>query len=161
MASRWVVDTNVPIVANGHAKQASPACRAVCVRRLCQIMEADVVVIDDARLVLKEYGNRLRSSGQPGVGDAFLKWVLTNQGNPARCEQIHLVTDPSGQVVVPPALTGFDPSDRKFAALALAHPAQPPVLNATDSDWVLARRESEEAGVKVEFLCPELMPGTP
>ena len=32
--------------------------------------------------------NKLDQKGQPGLGDAFLKWVLTNQANPGKVEKI-------------------------------------------------------------------------
>ena len=37
-------------------------------------------------LIISEYKNKLSQTGQPGIGDAFLKWVLTNQANPNRCQ---------------------------------------------------------------------------
>ena len=58
-----------------------------------------------------------------------------------------------------PALTGFDSSDRKFVAVAVASEIQPALLNATDTDWWEYRVELERHGVNVHFLCPELMNG--
>jgi hypothetical protein len=53
------------------------------------------------------------------------------------------------------ALRGFDVSDQKFVAVALASNEHPPILNAVDSDWwnygpALARHD-----VVVENLCPD------
>ena len=45
----------------------------------------------------------------------------------------------------------FDPSDRKFAALAKRENA--PVINATDSDWLNHRDVIERTGIRVKFLC--------
>ena len=82
------VDTNVGVAANDRdAKQASPGCVIECVRRLQRLMRDDAVAIDDQWLIIREYQGNLRSSGQPGVGDAFLKWVLSNQRNPGRCHR--------------------------------------------------------------------------
>ena len=47
----------------------------------------------------------------------------------------------------------FDPSDRKFLAVAVV--AKAVVLNATDSDWDEHAVLMEELGVKVSQLCPE------
>lgn len=101
----------------------------------------------------------MRSDGQPGEGDAFLKWVLTNQANPQRCEHVHINPTENGnnfaEFPEDPDLKAFDPSDRKFVAVALSHPDSPPILNAVDSDWWLFRDAFTRNGVHVEFLCPQ------
>jgi hypothetical protein len=56
-------------------------------------------------------------------------------------------------------LVGFDRSDHKFVAVALAHPERPPILNAVDADWWYYREELARHGIRVEFLCPNAMPG--
>ena len=47
----------------------------------------------------------------------------------------------------------FDPSDRKF--LAVARAAEAVVLNAVDSDWGEQAALMDELGVKVCQLCPQ------
>ena len=51
-----------------------------------------------------------------------------------------------------PDLANFDPSDRKFVAVAIASGANPTIFNATDSDW-----QDAEAALKkyvtVQQLC--------
>ena len=49
----------------------------------------------------------------------------------------------------------FDASDRKFAAVANAHHAKPPIWQAADSKWLDGWQALLAQGVKVEFLCPE------
>lgn len=85
-----VVDTNVPIVANRRAEHASLQCVLTCIRRLENVMDKGRIVLDNSWLILTEYKNHLSSSGQPGVGDVFLKWVLTNRANLERCELIEI-----------------------------------------------------------------------
>ncbi len=157
-----IVDTNVPLVANGAAPQASARCAAMCAQRLNAICTQDILVLDDCWYIINEYKHQLHSSGQPGFGDAFLKWVLTNWANPLRCELIHLTLQDDGQpgcdfVEYPqaPTLADFDPSDRKFVAVAMEHPEHPPILNAADSDWWYHREALARHGVQVEFLCPD------
>ncbi len=158
-----LIDTNVPLVANKKSEQASVACVLNCIRRLQQALESDVLVLDDGWHILGEYQHKLHSSGQPGPGDAFLKWVLTNRSNPARCDLsvcIHSVGDPAQprefeEFPEDPELTGFDASDHKFVAVACAHPEHPPVLNAVDSDWWDYREALKRNGVRVEFICPD------
>lgn len=154
-----IADTNVAIVANGKSPQASPDCVINCVRRLRQIQQHEILVLDDRWLIIQEYQKNLLSSGQPGVGDAFLKWVLTNQYNPKRCQRIQ-ITEISeynfAEFPNDPNLAGFDLSDRKFVAVAIAHPHKPPILNAVDSDWRDFRDQLATHGVEVEFICPDV-----
>lgn len=156
-----VVDTNVPVVANRQSAQASPECVLACVQRLGRITnEAESLVLDDQYLIVTEYIHNLASSGQPGVGDAFLKWVLTNWANPQRCQLVR-ITPLNGQKVTfqefpaVPDLAGFDPSDRKFVAVALAHGQQSPILQAVDSKWWEFRDALHCNGVQVDFLCEQ------
>jgi len=154
-----IVDTNVPIVANGKSSQASPQCVINCVRKIYEIQAQHQILVDDGWLIINEYRNKLSSKGQPGVGDAFLKWVLTNQRNPQRCQFLKItpMSEESFEEFPKDAsLAGFDVSDRKFVALALAHPDKPPILNAVDSDWRNFETALNQFGVQVEFLCPEL-----
>jgi hypothetical protein len=70
-----VVDTNVAVVANGRADHASLDCQQACLDALKSVKERGMVVLDDAMHILKEYMDNLSLSGQPGLGDAFFKWV--------------------------------------------------------------------------------------
>lgn len=155
-----VVDTNVGIVANSRVTHADAACIAACATELAAIMRNCCVVIDDAWHVLNEYSKRLNSTGQPGAGDLFLRWILVNSRNPSRCSQVSITHTPAAQFMyaeIPkdPALAGFDRSDQKFLALAITHPGAPVVKNATDSDWATYHSVIASHGVTVQFLCPQ------
>jgi hypothetical protein len=157
-----VVDTNVAVVANGRSEQASPDCVLNCARQLRRITSgAEKLVLDDQWMIIREYQSNLRFSGQPGVGDAFLKWVLTNRYNAERCElvSITLIIDESGMTFEEfpsdPALSGFDRDDRKFVAVALAHSQKPPILEAVDTGWWVFRKALCRNGVKVKFVCED------
>ena len=116
------------------------------------------LVIDDGWEILSEYMANLRSQGQPGPGDAFLKWVLTNYPNSDRCIRVSICRDEQfGYAEFPtdPDLAGFDLSDRKFVAVAVAHPEHPPILNATDSDWWHYRDALGRHGIQIKFVCPD------
>ena len=154
-----VVDTNVPLTANSGV---DPRCVLACVEAIRALMGSGHLVIDDKFRILREYQNKLSSTGQPGVGDAFLKWVLTNQTNPSRCTRVGLTPrqeDPRDFEEFPrdAALSGFDPSDRKFVAVSCAHPdaLHPHILQATDSKWWGLRNALANRGIRVHFLCPE------
>ena len=158
-----IVDTNVPAVANRKSEQASPTCVLTCIKKIREIQQEEyILVLDDQWQILSEYKSNLDESGQPGVGDVFLKWTLTNWSNPNRCEMVKITPHPVFSFTEFPqdeALYAFDLSDRKFVAVALAHPQKPPVLNAVDTDWwhyhlILARY-----GIRIEFLCLDTMQG--
>ena len=51
----FVVDVNVPIVANGGAPQADLDCQYACVTALQEITESGMVVLDDQMRILGEY----------------------------------------------------------------------------------------------------------
>jgi hypothetical protein len=138
--SAFVVDTNVLAVANRKAPQASPLCVKVCADYLRSIERGHLLVLDDGWRIIREYERLASSTGQPGLGDRFLKWVLRNLTNSCRCERVSLTlrsddADDFEQFPDDPDLVGFDRADRKFAAVARTSLQSPIVLNATDSDW--------------------------
>ncbi len=158
----FVVDTNVPVVANGKSEQADPNCVIACVKILDNIRNDGVIVLDDGMLILREYMDNLSMSGQPGAGDLFLKWVWTVQADEDRCERVHLTADPHDsddfdEFPDDADLADFDRSDRKFVAAALASRNTPVVLNAVDPDWAENHAALKRNGVTVLFLCPQFV----
>ncbi|MDA0241809.1 MAG: hypothetical protein OT477_00185 [Chloroflexi bacterium] len=159
-----IIDTNVPLVANRAASQASPACVLASIQLLNDVSRQYThrLVIDAQWHIIGEYSHRLNPSGQPGVGDGFLKWVLSNQFNSQRCERVGIQYDKAENRYSPfpdddPEMATFDLSDRKFVAVAMAHPEHPPIYNATDTDWFDHQTPLAKHGVQVEFLCPDMM----
>lgn len=157
-----IVDTNVLVVANDSALLRHPSeCVTACCDAIEEIEDRGRVVLDSRWEILGEYEANVRSEGQPGVGDAFLKWILTNLSNPRRCLQVPItpLNAPPwyGEFPERPDLAGFDRNDRKFVAVALSYGGRAPILNAVDTDWWIFRSPLEELGVKIEFLCPDEM----
>ena len=155
---RCVVDTNVPIVANGRpdpsngGRVATVDCRTAAVSFLQRLLESGRLLIDHAGEIQGEYRRHLCPSGQPGVGDRFYLEVLNS--SPQLIERVDLPKREDGEHEdLPQALidAGFDPSDRKFAALAKREGV--PVYNTTDSDWLTHRKVLEASEIAVEFLC--------
>ena len=158
----FVVDVNVPIVANQKASHADIYCVLACVGILSEIRERGMVVIDDTMRILWEYMGCLRIAGQPGVGDLFMKWVWENQAVIERCEKVPLTPIPGrpeefAEFPADPELNAFDRSDRKYVAVALGSRNHPTVLNAVDTDWWEHRKALKRNGVRVSFLCPQRM----
>jgi len=154
-----IVDTNVLLVASKKAPQASETCELACEKYLQNLMHAGILVIDSQWLIIKEYMNKNSQSGQPSAGDKFLKWVLLNHTNTDRCEKVlitKIAENDFAEFPKSPSLDKFDPSDRKFVAVALTHHAKPAIANAVDSDWYNHKQALTEHGVKLDFLCPEI-----
>lgn len=154
---KWVVDTNVPIVANGGAadptdRKPTKACRLAAVEFLEALLDKGKVLLDRCGKIQGEYLRHLNPSGQLGVGDQFLLQVL--RGHPDRIARISLPRRHDGEFEdVPQQLIeqGFDRSDRKFVALAVREKAS--IANATDSDWLNFSTLLDENHIAVRNLC--------
>ncbi len=151
-----VVDTNVINVANNDHSEASPECVIECVNRLQRLMRNGSIVVDDAYRIVNEYQNKTSPKTGKGAGDVFLKWVLTHMASPNRVQLVTLTEiseDHFAEFPVPSLEAAFDRSDRKFAAVANAHPDKPPIWQAVDCKWLDWWPQLHAAKVKVEFLC--------
>lgn len=151
-----VVDTNVLIAANGFDPEWKPIA-SLCADRLQSIMASNVVCSDTLGLILAEYGNKLPSRSRMGFGDMFFLWLARNRFN-ARCSHTVKITrhETSGFHEFPKLAkdlaASIDPSDRKFIAVANAHPEKPPILEATDSKWIGWKNGLAEAGITIDFV---------
>ena len=154
-----IVDTNVAVVANGQSPQASPDCIDTCINRLEGIVRGEEkLVLDNGWIILGEYLRNLRSSGEPGAGDNFLRWILMNKAD--RCDLVSITPVDGSENAFEespddPALNDFDPDDRKFITVACVHPEKPPILQAVDSQWWDFRDAFRQNGIIVEFICED------
>jgi hypothetical protein len=154
----------VLVAANGrNCPQATPECQSNSRRYLRNLTIQGTIVIDNQWLILNEYTNNVNEKGQPGIGDEFLLWVLQNQANIKHCEQvtIHSIASPDNnefeEFPSDPELEKFDRSDRKFVAVALASIDRPPIIVAVDSDWLESYEPLVKNGIKIQFLCPDIV----
>lgn len=157
-----VVETNVIAVANELADHVDVDCITACIDALHTAQKKRKVVIDSNQLLFQEYFRYANRSGQPRTGDAFIKWLWDNQANIKRVECVSispLASAPDNFKEFPndPSLNQFDPSDRKFVAVARASKRNPAIINATDSDWWAFRDRLKANGVTVKFICPQMM----
>ena len=156
-----IVDTNVAVVANGKWDEDFDDCEATCISRLEEITSGKVILaLDDQRRIIEEYRKKLSPDGQPGVGDAFLKWVEINWTNPKRCVRVPITPIENSETEFKEfpddhALQKFDSDDRKFVAVAVAHCEKPPILQAVDSQWLDFRDVLLQHGVRVQFICED------
>ena len=149
-----VVDTNVPIAANNRERRWSEACQLTCTEALEALMRDGVIAIDDSEDIIAEYEKHHQHAGEPSMGDAFFIHVVTFSGTPERVHRVPISPNDDeerGFDELPP--NSFDPSDRKFLAVAVA--ANAVILNATDSDWHEHDPLMKQLGVEVRQLCPQ------
>ena len=159
-----IVDTNVIVIANDtNDKRAD--CRGLCQDRLEQIIEQrETVVVDNRWRIFGEYEDNTHPNTRKGIGDLFVKRLLQNLGNPEICTMVS-ITPLAGngtdfeEFPADKALSGFDPDDRKFIAVALVyenvHQQKATLLQASDSQWYGFREEFIRNGLEVEFICEE------
>src|SRR3954451_18638777 len=97
---RIVVDTNVPVVANGRTdasnggRPPSIDCRLAAIDFLEETLATRCVLLDLAGEIQAEYRRYLSPTGQPGVGDRFYLQILMSA--PARVERLELRQDAFG-----------------------------------------------------------------
>lgn len=160
---KCVVDTNVPKTANlATAPHQIPSDLQECVANCVDVIEEICrgkrqIVIDRDGELFDEYRSELQMSGQPGLGDKFMKWLHDRQYSLPERDRVSITKEGNGYAEFPnhEGLAGFDPSDRKFVAIANAHPEKPPILQATDSKWWGWKDALNDVGLSVHFLCEE------
>jgi hypothetical protein len=155
-----VIDTNVAATANSKNGGVPLPCVAASAKALQAVMERGHVFLDSGGRILAEYRANLSAGGEPGPGDKFLRWLLTHEWVAQRVTRVSITPKDGDELdfeELPPAPEGthYDPSDRKFLAVAAAHPEHPPILQSFDSKWWGWRAALSAIGVTVHFLCPE------
>lgn len=153
-----VIDTNILLIANNQHAAASPECVEACIQCLLTIQNGGTIVIDEGYRILSEYQNKTRLNPPKGVGDVFLKWLLRNTGKANLVQQVAITETTMDSFAEFPDATlqpDFDPPDRKFAAVAHAHPDKPSIWQGGDCKWLNWWEALQAYGVRVEFLCPD------
>lgn len=160
--SKCLMDTNVPKTANlAIAPEDIPdeltGCVLACVEAVDSVVKNRSLVLDAGNEIFDEYRQQLSMSGQPGVGDRFMKWVHDNRWKFPDKDRVTITKNGESYDEFPhhTGLSSFDRSDRKFIAVANAHPVKPPILQAVDSKWWGWKDALEEVGITVHFLCPD------
>ncbi|WP_035236507.1 hypothetical protein [Desulfobacter vibrioformis] len=163
-SSPIVIDTNVPKTANLAVDPMSIPeeliiCVQQCVDSIMEVIENGNLVLDNGDEIFNEYRGKLSMSGQPGVGDEFLKWLHYNRYSFPESNRVTITPKDDSYDEFPdhPGLADFDISDRKFVAVANAHHKKPQIMEATDSKWWGWKDALDESGIKVNFLCPDFV----
>ncbi|KLN36107.1 hypothetical protein FB00_03660 [Cellulosimicrobium funkei] len=147
-----VIDTNVPLVTklvDGHPPELLDACEQIIEEILEQRMR---IVTDLDGEIVSEYLHQLSLSGQPSLGDAFVRYVHDSRFTWEEATRPDIQPDTSAENSYG-ALGGddaeIDPSDRKFVAAAKV--AGVPVVQATDTKWLNWASVLARHGVVVIF----------
>jgi hypothetical protein len=157
-----IVDTNVPIVADGrYSPQATIECQRAClacVESIISAEAAEVLVVDFDYIVIGEYRRNLQGRYGGGIGEVFLQWVLGHAGPRVRWVKLTHNDNSFDEFPKDPALSGFDPADHKWVAAARAHqqafdePA--PIVQAVDmTKWLPHVPAMAAHGIEVRFIC--------
>ncbi|MGD9974113.1 MAG: hypothetical protein AB7S77_13720 [Desulfatirhabdiaceae bacterium] len=161
---KCVVDTNVPKTANMAMNPATVppdllTCVMDCVEAIDHIVKNGGLVLDAGDEIFDEYRHNLSMKGQPGIGDRFMKWVHDKRWTFPDSDRVSITKTGETYMEFPShhELSQFDKSDRKFVAVANAHPEKPPVLEATDSKWWGWMPALATAGITVQLLCPDYL----
>lgn len=162
LPKKCLLDTNVPKTANRTKDPANipddlSACVLACVEAVEHIVKKGGLVLDAGNEIFDEYRQNLSLRGQPGVGDRFMKWVHDNRWKLPNEDRVEIKRNGNSYDEFPSheGLVNFDNSDRKFVAVANAHPQKPPILQATDSKWWGWKDALAEVGITVHFLCSD------
>lgn len=162
LPEKYLVDTNVPKIANLALDPDSipddlTGCVVSCIKAIEHVVKKGGLVIDSGDEIFDEYRHELSMKGQPGVGDKFMKWVHDNRWGFPEVDRVTITKNGDSYDEFPDhdGLTDFDISDRKFIAVSNAHPDKPPILQAVDSKWWGWKDALAEAGITVNFLCPD------
>lgn len=140
LPKKCLVDTNVPKTANLSVDPSSipndlANCVLACVEAVDHVVKKGGLVLDAGDEIFDEYRQQLSMRGQPGVGDRFMKWIHDNRWNFPDTYRVTITKNSESYDEFPDhdGLINFDNSDRKFVAVANAHPEKPPIIQATDS----------------------------
>ncbi|RJR40670.1 MAG: hypothetical protein C4576_20015 [Desulfobacteraceae bacterium] len=162
LPQQCLVDTNVPKTANlaldpDKIPQELEGCVLACVEAVEHVVKKGCLVMDYGDEIFYEYRQNLSMKGQPGVGDRFMKWVHDHRWKLPDVDRVRITRNGDSYNEFPnhAGLIQFDNSDRKFVAVANAHPNKPPILQATDSKWWGWKDALAEVGITVHFLCPD------
>ena len=161
-----IVDTNVIVIANDTDDKRAD-CRDRCQDRLQQIIShGETVVVDDRWRIFGEYEDNTRPNTRKGIGDLFVKRLLQNQKNPRVCTMVPITPFAGNgtdfkEFPTDTALINFDPDDKKFIAIALAHKRDngqiPTILLAIDRGWLQSIAALANHGVSIDLICEEDM----
>lgn len=160
MASKIeIVDTNVWVMLGNIPpdNEIERECVLACIqwgKRFNESGEEYKIAVDMKWKILTEYRNNIREGS---LAQQYLNTLLSQPIMRLVFKPIQY--DDNDHAIIDVDLDTddqkFDPSDKKFVAVALAFDDPPPIINATDTDWEKHKVPIEAAGITVHSLCPD------
>jgi hypothetical protein len=157
-----IVDTNVVIAANGEdlLDEEQYCCIVPCIEFLEHVTKGRCrLVLDEGYEIIREYQHKFDMNKQKGFGVAFIKWAWDNCRNTSKIVLVPITPSKDSYTEFPQhaGLADFDPSDRKFVAVANAYPnrKKPVIAQAMDSKWHKWEKALLEVGISVHFVHKE------
>jgi len=161
-----IIDTNVPMTAGNRVADIPDdllLCAKACIEFIQELIKKDSgvrVVLDSNHLVLNEYEKNIKSlRGEDNLATYFLHWIYEYLAKIQPDDFFPLTELSENEYAEYPnhisELKSFDPSDKKFIALAFVHKESPVIIEATDSKWWGIKDILKDEGIEVMFLCEE------
>jgi len=158
-----VVDENVLVVANDLTKEtlglatsfpdASEDCRISCAEYLHDIVKNGRIILDSDSEYFDKYRSHASLSGQPGVGDVFLRMVYERGYVTSWATRITIRN--GDDYLLPDSFKSspFDNDDYLWVAGAYNSTSPSEIANACDSDYDECVDDLNAIGVRVNQLC--------
>ena len=146
--SRYAIDANVPVVANGRDTHVDVQSQLKAAKFLREVMTTGVVLEDAEDLALSEYRRYLDMSGQPSMGDEFIAWFVRERWNNNVVQRVPSPAEASILSVLPSSLRTFDSDDHKWICIYLQGSGDY-IVNAVDSDWAQGKAQLDGEGIRV------------
>jgi hypothetical protein len=150
--NNYIIDTNILIAANGNARHLKLSDTIKCQKFTASLFVDAVISIDDKQEIFTEYFRYANRSGQPGIGDAFAKYLWDHQFDNSKCEIVKIEFHERCVYSVladKESLLSFDRNDLKFIAVYFGSRNNPVICNACDSDWKEKKALLDEYSVKI------------
>jgi len=163
---KCIIDTNVPCMANSADPTDMTELEVNCAIRCSDFIKKFIddksskLVVDQGREIVGEYEKNISQTGQPGMANLFLDWVYQYLCRMAVEDFIYINKTSENEYEEFPnhkGLKGFDPADRKFVAVAHAHPHHPVIIQGTDSKWWRFKEVLKACGIEIHFIDEEYM----
>ena len=160
METKIILDTNVPTMAAIAPNKCSSdklEIQKKCIDYIYNLTKGKTkLVLDMGYEIFNEYINNVEKN--TNIGDIFLKWLYSYIAKIDMSNFLMLEKDDNKEFVSFPInedTKNFDPSDRKFVALANIHPEKPPIIEGTDAKWWGYKEAFLKYGIKIHFLDEE------
>lgn len=155
---RIILDTNVPAKASTPPEACPP--EELEIQKSCMEYIRDLTHNTDRKLVLdleheiwNEYHNNVIQNSN--IGKIFFRWLYEYYPTILPQDHIKMTRNAEGQYITYPydeETKSFDENDKKFVALANAHPEKPPIIEGTDGKWLGYEAAFAKYGIHIEFL---------